>query len=119
MDVPFWTLSFSLFTCSISLPDRKQKVHNCSETEYVGHIFPHMTFAQFCTLQPNPILCHRLFLFLSVSFNTHSLLLGFSGVIFLGHLSTLSLYSTFLLFCSVIPPPLFSTLLLNVFSYVF
>jgi hypothetical protein len=93
-------------------------VHNCTEMEHVGHIFPHMTFAQFCTLQPNPISCYRLFLFLSDSFTTHSLLLRFSGVIFLGFLSTLSLYSTFLLFCFVIPPPLPTTLLLNVFNYV-
>jgi len=77
-----------------------------------------MTFTQFSTLQPNPILRSHLLLFLSDSFITHSLLLRFSCVIFLGFLSTLSLYSTFILFYFVIPPPILSTLPLNVYNYV-
>jgi len=67
--------------------------------------------------EPNPILCYRLFLFISDSFTTHSLLLRFSGY-FLGFLSKLSLSSTFLLFCFIILLPHLSTLPLKVFNYV-
>lgn len=50
-----------LSTFSVLVRERKKRVHNCSERGHVGHIFPHMTFARFSTLQPNPILCYRLF----------------------------------------------------------
>lgn len=116
----FWRcpFSFSHFLYHYRLSDRKQRVHNCSETEHVDHIFLQLTFTQFSILQPNPLLCYRLFLFLSDSFTTHSLLLRFSGVIFLGFLSTLSLFSNFLLFSFIIPPLFLSTLPLNIFNYV-
>lgn len=62
----------------------------CSRTRW-PHIFT-LTFGHFLTLQPDRILYYHVFLFLSDSFTAHSLLLRFSGLEFLGFLTTLSLH---------------------------